>query len=83
MFVEAERRRLALDALIHDDDEIAIASATGAELLAGVRLATAGRRDVRLSSSGTGSVEEYTLAVVRYHAALRAHTRRIGRPRKT
>lgn len=68
-----------------DEDDVAIAAITAAELLVGVELAEGRRRQRRravveriLSSV---PVEPYDLDVARVHAVLLAHTRRSGRPR--
>ena len=45
--VDAERGAVDLDQTIDDDDDLAIAAVTIAELLVGVRLASGKRRDAR------------------------------------
>ena len=45
--IDAERDDVILDDAIDDDDDVAIAAVTVAELLAGVRLASGKRRDAR------------------------------------
>lgn len=85
ILIAAERTGLRLDDLIGDEDDVAIAAVTAAELLVGVELADTSRRE------GRGSfvegllesipVEEYDLEVARVHAGLLAHTRRSGRVR--
>ena len=85
ILVAAERASDSLDELIVDDDDVAIAAVTAAELLVGVELANRRRRAARRSfveavlSSVT--IEPYDLAVARHHAVLLAHVRRAGRPR--
>lgn len=85
VLIGAERRSHALDQLIADDDDVAIAAVTAAELLVGVELADDRRRPVReafvtdLLSAVT--VESYDLAVALDHATLLAHVQRTGRPR--
>jgi tRNA(fMet)-specific endonuclease VapC len=85
VLIGAERRRQALDQLVADDDDVAIAAVTAAELLVGVELADDRRRPVReafvadLLSAVT--VESYDLAVALDHAVLLAHVRRTGLPR--
>jgi len=68
-----------------DEDDVAIAAVTAAELLLGVELATARHRQRRRqfveAVLGTIPLEEYDLAVARAHARLLAETRRSGRPR--
>ncbi len=81
----AERSGASLDAVVEDEDDIAIAAVTAAELLVGVELAEGKRRQRRRSfvESVLASVpvEPYDLDVARVHASLLAHTRRSGRPR--
>jgi tRNA(fMet)-specific endonuclease VapC len=85
ILVAAERGRLALDEWIEDDDDVALAAITAAELLVGVELADARRRPRRATYvEGLLTVipvEPYDLGVARVHAGLLAHTRRSGRPR--
>lgn len=85
VLVTAERGSMRLDDLIEDDDDVAIAAITAAELLVGVELADAGRRQARRAFVedilGTIPVEEYTLEVARAHARLLAHVHRTGKPR--
>ena len=68
-----------------DEDDVAIAAVTAAELLVGVELATARHRERRRqfveAVLGTIPVEGYDLAVARAHARLLAAVRRTGRPR--
>ncbi|MFO7961682.1 MAG: hypothetical protein R6U94_12110 [Nitriliruptoraceae bacterium] len=74
-----------LDDGIGDDDDVAIAAVTVAELLVGVELATAERRAVRQAFVDDVldvlPVLPYDLGVAQAHAALLAATRRAGRPR--
>jgi tRNA(fMet)-specific endonuclease VapC len=83
--VAAERSGALLDDLIGDEDDIAIAAVTAAELLVGVELAAGGLRERRRSFVdlvlSTIPAEPYDLQVARLHAELLAHTRRTGRPR--
>jgi tRNA(fMet)-specific endonuclease VapC len=85
VLVTAERGGTRLDDLLEDDDDVAIAAITAAELLVGVELADATRHDAREAFVedvlGTVPVEEYDLEVARAHARLLAHVRRIGKPR--
>ncbi len=83
--IDAERGEVALDDAIHDDDDIAIAAVTVAELLVGVRLASGKRRAARQTY-----VEEIleSLPIIAYdrrvaveHAELLGAVRRQGRPR--
>jgi tRNA(fMet)-specific endonuclease VapC len=70
---------------VADDDDVAIAAITAAELLVGVELATTEHRDRRLAFVerilASVPLESYDLAVARAHAALLAYTRRAGEPR--
>ncbi len=74
-----------LEERIGDDDDVAIAAITAAELLVGVELADRRRRDRRESYVRavleTISIERYDLAVARAHAGLLAHVRRSGSPK--
>jgi tRNA(fMet)-specific endonuclease VapC len=85
ILIAAERMGLRLDDLIGDEDDVAIAAVTAAELLAGVELADASRRKGRRSFVErlleSIPVEEYDLEVARVHATLLADTRRSGRAR--
>jgi tRNA(fMet)-specific endonuclease VapC len=85
VLVTAERTTGALDAVISDDDDVAIAAITAAELLVGVELShgEAKRRRAAFVESVLTSIpiESYDLDVARTHAHLLAHTRRSGRPR--
>lgn len=85
VLVTAERGSTRLDELLEDDDDVAIAAITAAELLVGVELADGTRRQAREAFVGdvlaTIPVEEYDLEVARAHGRLLAHVRRTGRPR--
>lgn len=85
VLIDTERRGGRLDRLVADDDDVAIAAVTAAELLVGVELADDARRPARASFVrsvlDTVPVEVYDLQVARAHAALLAHVRRTGRPR--
>lgn len=85
MIVTAERERLPLDELIGDEDDVAIAAVTVAELLVGVELAGArnkARRAAFLEDLlATVPVEVYDVGVAREHGRLLAHTRGTGRVR--
>jgi tRNA(fMet)-specific endonuclease VapC len=83
--IDAERNAVELDAVIDDDDDVAIAAITVAELLVGVRLAT-GRRARRREVIAQEMIEalpviDYDLAVAAAHADLLADLRRLGSPR--
>jgi tRNA(fMet)-specific endonuclease VapC len=83
--VAGERGRLRLDDLIGDEDDVAVAAATVAELLVGVELTDAAnqarRRALVDSIVDTIPVEDYDLDVARSHALLLAHAHRSGRRR--
>ncbi len=85
VLVTAERGTVRLGGLLDDADDVAIAAITAAELLVGVELADARRRQAREAFVGdvlaTIPVEEYDLDVARAHARLLAHVRRTGLPR--
>lgn len=85
VLVRAERGGTRLDEVLDDDDDVAIAAITAAELLVGVELATATRRRAReafvADVLATIPIEEYDLEVARAHARLLGHVRRTGRPR--
>jgi tRNA(fMet)-specific endonuclease VapC len=80
--------RTGIDALaeaIGDQDDVAVATITAAELLVGVELADGERRVRRRefvhAILDSIAVEDYDLDVAAAHASLLAHTRRSGRPR--
>lgn len=81
----AERGRRGLDAGIADDDDVAIAAVTAAELLVGIQLAGARNRARRTAfveeALATLTIEDYTLTTARAHSHLLAEVRRSGRPR--
>ena len=83
--MSAERRRARLEHAISDDDDVAIAAVTAAELLVGVELAGARQRARRAAFVEdvleTLTVEEFTLATARAHAHLLGAVGAAGRPR--
>lgn len=85
VLITAERTGGRLNQLIHDDDDVAIAAITAAELLVGVSLADETHRAQRSqfvrSVLDTIPVEVYDLSIAQVHAELLAHVRRSGRPR--
>jgi tRNA(fMet)-specific endonuclease VapC len=85
VLIDAERRGRHLDRLIADEDDVAIAAVTAAELLVGVELAVDARRPTRAafvrSVLDTVPIEDYDGQVARAHATLLAHVRRTGRTR--
>lgn len=74
-----------VERLIDDEDDVAVAAITAAELLVGVELADSRHRRRRATFVegilSTVPVEQYDLEVARVHAGLLAHTRRTGRLR--
>jgi tRNA(fMet)-specific endonuclease VapC len=85
VLVTAERRRRPIERAIADDDDVAIAAITAAELLVGVELADRRNRARREAFVAevleTVTVEDYTLSTARAHARLLAFARESGRPR--
>lgn len=83
--VDAERGAAELDDVIDDDDDVAIAAVTLAELAVGVELATARQRSGRQSFvddiAGSIPILPYDVTVALRHASLLAAVRRAGRPR--
>lgn len=85
VLISAEREDEEVERLIADDDDVAMAAITAAELLVGVELAGAKRRAKRAAFVdailGTVVVEDYTLETARAHAGLLAHVKRSETPR--
>ncbi len=85
VLIATERAGKYLNGVIADDDDVAIAAISAAELLTGVALADDAHRDKRTafvrSVLDTIPIEVYDLSVARAHAHLLAHVRRAGRPR--
>lgn len=85
VLVGAERGQLHVDRMLHDDDDVAIAAVTAAQLLAGVELADTERREARRTRVDelltALPVEPYDLRTAVEHARLLAHVKRAGRPR--
>ncbi|MER6826263.1 PIN domain-containing protein [Streptosporangium sp. NPDC000563] len=85
VLIAAERGKAAVDAVIGDADDVAIAAITVAELLVGVELADAARRPGRQAFVDEVlaliPVEEYTVDVAKVHARLLADVRRSGKAR--
>ena len=83
--VDAERATAHLDELIADDDDVAIAAITLAELTVGVQLASARRRPRRQSYvddiAASIPILPYDETVAFRHASLLVAVRRAGRPR--
>jgi tRNA(fMet)-specific endonuclease VapC len=85
VLIAAERASSAIDRAVGDDDDVAIAAITAAELLVGVELADRRRKARRRrfvdSLLARIPVEPYDLEIAKIHALLLAHTRREGRAR--
>lgn len=83
--IDTERGDAELDGLIADEDDVAVAAITIAELRVGVLLADQRRRADRAAFlemvRGAMPVVDYDLGVAGVHADLLAHVRRSGRPR--
>lgn len=83
--VDAERGGIDLNEAIGDEDDVAIAAITVAELLAGVRLASPKQRQSRATYVNeileSLPVITYDSAVAREHAELLVAVREQGRPR--
>lgn len=83
--IDAQRATIDLDEVIIDDDDVAIAAITVAEMRVGVELA---KRKIRTSREALLNevlveipVLDYTIDVAQSHAALLVEVRRQGRPR--
>jgi tRNA(fMet)-specific endonuclease VapC len=83
--IDAERGADDLDELIADEDDVAIAAITVAELAVGVQLATARQRPRRQSYideiTSSMPILPYDESVALHHASLLVAVRRTGRPR--
>ena len=83
--VEADRSEASLDEVIAEDDDVAIAAVTVAELSVGLLLADEGPRDARRRFlEGVRQaipVVDYDVGVASAHAELLVEVRRQGRPR--
>lgn len=85
MLVDAERQGTKLNRIVADDDDVAIAAITVAELLVGVELAEGKRKAARQklveAIIDTIPIEDYDVTVARRHSELLTHVRRAGQPR--
>jgi tRNA(fMet)-specific endonuclease VapC len=83
--IDAERSGSYLDGVLADDDDVAIAAITVAELLVGVSLASGRRKTERAAFAedvvSTLPIVAYDLAVAQDHSELLAVVRQTGRPR--
>jgi tRNA(fMet)-specific endonuclease VapC len=85
VLIAAERGGDAVESMVGDEDDVAIAAVTAAELLVGVELADAQHHHARSAFveevlAGV-PIEDYDLEVARVHAGLLAHGLRRGAPR--
>lgn len=85
VLIDAERHGAAIDEVIADDDDTAIAAITVAELQVGASLADGSRRTARQAFIdavvATVPIVPYDLSVAKAHARLLVATRKAGRPR--
>ncbi|HET7506811.1 MAG TPA: PIN domain-containing protein [Solirubrobacterales bacterium] len=85
ILIDAERGGNALAEAIDDNDDVAVAAITVAELRVGVQMAQGARRKKRAqfvtAVLDAVAIEPYDLQVADAHAALLAHVRRQGNPR--
>ncbi len=85
MLIATDRSGTELDEVIDDEDDVAIAAITVAELLVGVRLADGARRSARQrfvdDVAAAIPILSYDATVADSHADLLVATRRQGRPR--
>jgi tRNA(fMet)-specific endonuclease VapC len=83
--IAAERWLTSIDEVVGDDDDVAIAAVTAAELLVGVELADRRHQEARRTFAdwvlSAIPIEPYDLRIARVHATLLAHGRRSGRTR--
>ncbi|MDQ6946685.1 MAG: PIN domain-containing protein [Actinomycetota bacterium] len=83
--IDAERSATDLDDAVGDDDEVAIAAITAAELRVGVLLSTGKKRAARLAFLedvlAVIPVLDYDRVVADVHAELLVHVRHQGKPR--
>jgi tRNA(fMet)-specific endonuclease VapC len=83
--IDAERGGGRLDELVHDDDDVAVAAVTIAELRVGAQLADNRRRPGRLAFVedvvSVIPVIDYDVTVAEAHAELLVAVRRQGKPR--
>ena len=86
LLVNVERQgSTAFIEAVGDEDDVAVAAITAAELMVGVELADAAcraaRKELVEAVLEAISIEDYDLDVAAEHATLLAHTRRDGQPR--
>jgi tRNA(fMet)-specific endonuclease VapC len=85
ILIDAERGGNSLTEALDDNDDVAVATITVAELRVGVQMAKGARRTKRAqfvtAVLDAVTIEPYDLQVADAHAALLAHVRRTGTPR--
>jgi tRNA(fMet)-specific endonuclease VapC len=85
VLIAVERGKLTADRFLREDDDVAIAAITAAELMVGVELADEEhrqrRQDLVEDLLSAMPVEPYGHGTARVHARLLAHVRRAGKPR--
>lgn len=85
VLVAAERGRRRVGDAIDDEDDVAIAAITAAELLVGVEMAGTRQRARRSAFVEelfeAVTIDDYTLSTARAHAQVLAAAQRVGRPR--
>jgi tRNA(fMet)-specific endonuclease VapC len=85
VLIAVERGKLTIDHVIDEDDDVAIAAITVAELMVGVELADEDhrqrRQDLVDDLLSAMPVEPYGHGTARAHARLLAHMKRAGKPR--
>lgn len=85
VLIGAERASRYLHGVVADEDDVAIAAITAAELLAGVAVADDAHRAARSAFARSVldslPIEDYDTQVAHAHALLLSHVRRSGRPR--
>lgn len=83
--IDAERDPGDLEAVLDDEDDVAVAAITVAELLVGVELASQNHREQRRTFVedvvNSLPVIPYDLSVAQEHAVLLTTVKRAGRPR--
>lgn len=86
ILIGIEREDQVTLAMFRDDDELAIAAVTRAELLTGPALANDSNLRARRLATALGALSlvtvlDYSESTSDHHAELLAHTRKTGRPR--
>jgi tRNA(fMet)-specific endonuclease VapC len=84
VLIAVERGKLTIDRVVDEDDDVAIAAITVAELMVGVELADEDhrqrRQDLVDDLLSAMPIEPYGHGTARTHARLLAHVRRAGKP---